>query len=182
MLKPICLQNDQLLIHPFGPDDFGRYNELVEDIFLILSDEATLKYLPGKRIHDLKEAEAFLQSVILNYHSQRNYLHFIRDKVSGRVIGMIDLISPQMAMEHYDFSRYPYFIEFYLGSRMTGCSIMTELLPAVVDLVLKQGIPRIGAVVHRQNIAARKVLEKSKFSYTERFDPAQDYYEVRKLG
>jgi RimJ/RimL family protein N-acetyltransferase len=179
MFKPIYLQNEHLLIHPFGPDDLRRYGKLVEDVFLILSDEQTLKYLPGKRLQDLNQAEGFLQAVILNYHAGRNYLHFITDKSSGRVIGMIDLISPELAREHYDFSSYPHFIEFYLSSPLTGCQVMTKLLPPVIELLLKQGIPRIGAIVHRQNIAAKKVLEKSRFSYTERFDIAQDYYEAK---
>ena len=42
----------------------------------------------------------------------RNYLHFNTDNSDGRVIGMIDLISPEVAGEHYHFDRSPYFIEF----------------------------------------------------------------------
>jgi len=40
---------------------------------------------------------------------------------------------------------------------------MNELLPAVVEQLLADGIGRIGAVVNRQNIAAKKVLKKARF-------------------
>jgi RimJ/RimL family protein N-acetyltransferase len=164
MLIPIYLLHDHF--YPsFRSGGLGRYEQLVADIFSILSDESTLKYLPDKRVNDLEEAEAFLQAVILNYHAGLNYLHFITDQGLGRVIGMIDLISPSLARKHYDFNRYPYFIKFYLSSPMTGCSIMTRLLTVVVDAVFSQSIPRIGAVMHQQNTAARRVLEKSRFRY-----------------
>lgn len=53
---------------------------------------------------------------------------------------------------------------------------MTEILQAIIDNLLQQGIPSIGAVVNRKNIAARKVLEKARFAYKEPFDAAQDFY------
>jgi RimJ/RimL family protein N-acetyltransferase len=177
MLQPLSLQRNQFRIHAFGPEDLKRYDDLVLDIFNILSDERTLKYLPGKRLENIREAELFLRAIVLNYHSGRNYLHFITDNSDGRVIGMIDLISPELASEHYTFDRNPHFIEFYLAGDLTGCNIMTELLPEVIENLLAQEII-IGAVVHRENLAARRVLEKSSFSYQDRFDPVQDYYEV----
>jgi hypothetical protein len=51
MLKPISIENDNLLIHPFRPDDFERYEQLVQDIYSILSDDRTLKFIPSKRLH-----------------------------------------------------------------------------------------------------------------------------------
>lgn len=181
MLKPIFFENDKLLIHPFRAEDLEKYDQLTTDIFSILSDEDTLKFIPEKRLHNLKEAQVFLNNTIINYHSGRNYLHFITDKQLGKVIGMIDLISPEVAMEYYKIEHYPYFIEFYLGSFASGCYIMTEILPPIVDNILTQGVASIGAVINRNNEAARRVLEKARFAYKAKFDGMQDLYEIREL-
>lgn len=85
MLKPILIENDNLLIHPFRSADFGRYEQLIGDIYSILSDNHTLKFIPGKRLHTIKEAEHFLTTMILNYHSGKNYLHFITDFETGYI-------------------------------------------------------------------------------------------------
>lgn len=178
MLKPILLENDTLLIHPFRPEDLGRFEQLTSDIFSILSDDRTLKFVPGKRLNSLQEAELFLQTMIVNYHSGHNFIHFITHKELGKVIGIIDLISPQVARRHYQMDHYPFFIEFYLRGFASGCYIMTAVLPLLIDHLSDQGIARIGAVVNRKNIAARKVLERSNFSFKAKFDLLQDFYET----
>lgn len=178
MLKPIFLENDTLLIHPFRPEDLGRFQQLTNDIFGILSDEKTLKFVPGKRLNNLQEAELFLQTMVMNYHSGRNYLHFISHKELNKVIGMIDLISPEVARDHYSMDHYPFFIEFYLSRFATGCYIMTEILPLLIDNLSDQGISKIGAIINRKNIAARKVLEHANFIYKAPFDVIQDFYEM----
>ncbi len=176
MLRPILLESESLLIHHFRPEDMARRHEIISDIFSILSDESTLKFLPSKRLHRIEEAEAFLHANLLNYHSGRNYIHFITDKASSRVIGIIDLISPQVAAEYYLMDSYPYFIEFYLSGGSSGCQIMSEVLPSVSESVISQGIPVIGAVVNRLNMAATRVLQKANFQYKEKFDVHQDLY------
>ncbi|MES2453920.1 MAG: GNAT family N-acetyltransferase [Bacteroidota bacterium] len=179
MISPIHFENDHFLIHSFRPSDLERFTGLANEVFCILSDDHTLHYLPAKRLQSLEEAEHFLRSMIINFHSGRNYLHFISDKRSGKVVGMIDLISPALAREHYQIDRYPFFIEFYLASFASGCYLMSELLPAVVDQLLNQGIESIGAVVNRQNTPAKKVLKKARFKRKQAFDVLQDFYEIR---
>ena len=179
MLKPILIENENLIIHPFRSTDFDRYGQLVDDIYSILSDSQTLKFIPTKRLHNIKEAEHYLNTMIINYHTGKKYLHFITDKNHDKVVGMVDLISPAVAMEHYNITNYPYFIEFYLSSSMTGCYIMTELLPMIVESISRQGITELGAIVNRKNIAARKVLENAQFTYKARFDILQDLYEIQ---
>lgn len=178
MLKPIYVETDKFIIHPFGAEEMDRLDQLAEEVFAILSDEKTLTFIPTKRLNDLEETKAFLRISLVNFHTGRNFLHFIKSKQTQKVVGMIDLISPAVAQEHYKIDRYPYFIEFYLSSFASGCYIMTQLLPVMVDNILDQGIPTIAAVVNRQNTAAKKVLQKAKFKLKERFDVIQDYYET----
>ena len=178
MFKPFTFENENYLIHPFRPEDLNRFAQITKEVFCILSDDHTLKFVPNKRLNTLEQAELFLQTMLINAHSGRNYLHFITDKSIGKVVGIIDLISPEVAQEHYQIDHYPFFIEFYLSSFASGGYLMTSLLPPIVDEILAQGIPSIGAVVNRDNIAAKKVLEKALFTYKDPFDPVQDFYEI----
>jgi len=178
MLQPLSFQHGDLLIHPFGPKDLERYEELIEDVFGILGDRESLQYVPGKFLENEEAADLFLKAELLNFHSGRNFLHFITDVVSGRVIGLVDIVSPELARDHYRWSHYPYFIEFYLSSEVTGCSLMSGLLPPIIDQMQGQGIKNLGAVVHRHNIAARTVLERSSFRFRRPFDVVQDFYEL----
>ena len=176
MFKPILFENQNYLIHPFRPEDLERFAQITKEVFCILSDDHTLKFIPNKRLNTLEEAELFLQTMLINAHAGRNYIHFITDKSQNKVVGIIDLITPEVAREHYQIDHYPYFIEFYLSSFASGCYLMTDILPPIVDQMLTQGIPGIGAVVNRNNIAARKVLKKANFILHHQFDVLQDLY------
>ena len=178
MLKPIDYESERLCVHSFRPYDLQRFDQFALDILSILSDDFTLKFIPAKRINTIVEAVAFLQTMIINFHNGRNYMHFITDKKQNRVIGIVDLISPEVAREYYEIEEYPYFIEFYLSRLATGTSIMSEILPAIVSNVISQGVNSIGAVIDRNNTAAKKVLEKSNFLYKSKFDIRQDFYET----
>lgn len=179
MIQPLSFDNTQYQIHTFRPADLERIGQLAAEVFAILSDDHTLRYLPGKRLTNVQEAEIFLRAQLINFHTKRNYLHFISDKKSGKIVGMIDIISPELAREYYRINQYPFFIEFYLGSFVSGCYLMTEILPIVIDQLISQGIEHIGAIVNRENIAAKKVLKKARFSRKQRFDLLQDFYEVQ---
>jgi hypothetical protein len=48
MLDTIYLENEELLVHSFRGEDLVRFEKLSQDIFNILSDERTLKYIPEK--------------------------------------------------------------------------------------------------------------------------------------
>src|SRR5688572_24815523 len=145
MFSPITHENENHLIHPFRPQDLERFPEISREVFSILSDERTLKFIPAKRLESPEAAYAFLKTMLLNTHTGRNFLHFITDKKQNKVVGLIDLISPEVAREHYRISDYPFFIEFYLCSPASGCYLMSAILPEVVELILSQGIQTLGA-------------------------------------
>jgi len=176
MLKPILLENDQWLVHAFRSDDLGRYERMAGDLFSILSDEHTLRYLPEKRLHTIREAESLLRGMIFGHHAGRRNVYFITAKEQQRVIGMIDILAPDMAREHYRLDHYPHFIEFYLKGTASGRSVMSSILPPIVKDIRQQGIAVIGAAVNRKNYAAKKVLERSGFRYQSGFDLLQDLY------
>ena len=179
MLEPISLDNEQILIHAFRPEEFNRYRQLVDEIYQIFSDEETLRFIPEKRLNSVEEAEGWLKTSILNYHCGRNFTHFITDKKSGRLLGMIDIVSPSRAREHYQLKHYPYFIEFYLSSNAKGRKIMTGLLPHIIVQLQQRKIKYLAAVSNRRNYAALKVLGRAGFEYSSPFDARQDLYQLQ---
>lgn len=57
MLDTIFLENEELLVHSFHPENLVHFEKLTQDIFNIQSDERTLKYIPEIRLHNLQQAE-----------------------------------------------------------------------------------------------------------------------------
>lgn len=182
MIRPLHIETDNLLLHPFMAADLARYEQLVTEIFDLLSNEDTLRYIPDKELHSLTDAEVWLRAAVLNAHSRRNTVHFLTDKRTGKLIGVVDIIPPLVARQHYQLSEYPYFIEFYLAASAKGKSIMTMLLPQVMTELSAQGISQVAAVVNRKNKAASKVLNKAGFIYQIPFDALQDFYRYRAIA
>jgi len=178
MFLTLFLTHENLLLHPFRADDLARYDQLAEQIFKILSDDETLRFIPEKRLLSIAAAKQWLNGAIINLHSGRNSIHFITCKNTGALVGIVDIIPPAVAKEYYHWHHYPFFIEFYLDANEKDKAIMTSLLPLIVADLKQQGIQHIAAVINRKNIAARKVLGKSGFIYAAAFDPIQDFYEL----
>lgn len=171
-----AIEHEIYRIDPLGADDLRQYEELAREIYKLLSDENTLQFLPEKKLSSVTAAKSWLNASLLNFHSGRNQVHLIRSKVSGSLLGIIDLIPPAVAREHYQLSQYPHFIEFYLKSTAKGNALMSRLLPKVLAHLQEEGIGELGAVVNKRNLAARKVLKRSGFRLYGNFDAVQDLY------
>lgn len=178
MRQPLSLENDDFQVHPFRSEDFNHISTLVKEIYKLLSDDETLHFIPEKRLYSIADAHNWLKSTILNFHCGRNFVHFIKEKSTGNLLGMVDIISPQLAKAHYQIERYPFFIEFYLSGNARGKRIMTSLLPQIIAKMQQNEIQVIGAVVNRKNLAAQKVLTKTGFTYQTSFDQFQNLYEI----
>ncbi|MFA6083547.1 GNAT family N-acetyltransferase [Mucilaginibacter sp.] len=176
--EPVIFEDKNWLIHPFRAGDFERFNALADQVFQILSDEKTLRFIPEKRLTSLEDAHTWLQKSILNFHTGRSYLHFISDKNTGKLAGMIDILSPGFIKQYYTLNDYPYFLEFYLISSAQGRLLMSNLLPEVVLSLRNQGILNVAAVTNRKNSASKRVLEKAGFQYYLKFDVLQDLFKV----
>jgi [ribosomal protein S5]-alanine N-acetyltransferase len=176
MLEPIHFENQTFIVQSFEAEDFQRWPGMVNDIYDLLSDSQTLKYLPFKRLRSVNDADALLKNALISLYCGRNYLHFIRDKSKGRIIGFIDVISPDVAREHYHLQDYPYFIEFCIKPEYSQKKLMSSLLPKFLKSFQDQQVGDIAAVVNRQNIAAQKVISRSGFNRNRFFDATQDIY------
>lgn len=178
ILKPIDLRVGDYQLTSLNGKDLENYHTAAEDVFKILSDDETLQFIPEKRLRSVKDAQEWLFTNVLNFHTGRNYLQVIRSGKTGRLIGMIDLLSPALVREHYQLEEYPYFLEFYLKSEVRGASIMTVLLPELLRVLHARGISKIAAVADRSNLAARSVLARSGFVDQGVFDLRKDLFEA----
>jgi ribosomal-protein-alanine N-acetyltransferase len=176
MLEPIDTIIGTYRIYPVDGRESDIFDSLADDIYAILSDESTLKFIPEKRLNSTKEAQKWLYTAVLNFHASRNYLHLIFCMTTGRVVGMIDILSPSLIREHYRLAEYTHFMEFYLKSEVQGARVMTGVLPVLLGMLQAKGIRQIAAVADRKNIAARRVLIKSGFSNSGMFDQEKDLF------
>ena len=178
VFEAIVFEDKDWLIHPFRAKDFDRFDYVAEQVLKVLSDEETLRFLPEKRLSSSADAHTWLQKAVLNFHSRKNYTHFISEKKTGNLVGMIDILSPNFIKEYYRLHDYPYFIEFYLIGSAQGQLIMSSLLPGVIWALREQGISNIAAVVNRKNFASIRVLEKAGFTYCLKLDVLQDLFKI----
>ncbi|TWR26735.1 GNAT family N-acetyltransferase [Mucilaginibacter achroorhodeus] len=177
-MPQISLELDDLSIRRIDQIALNDYPHLVRHIFELLSDKATLRFIPEKEVIDLKSARQWLLTSLMNSQCGRNQTHLIHSLTSGDLLGIIDIIPPNVAREYYQLKNYPFFIEFYLKSTVFGRSIMSDLLPKLVDKLQDRGVQPLAAVVNRKNIPARKVLSRSGFAFEHSFDQLQDLYSL----
>ncbi len=177
-IPKISLELDDLSIRRIDQIASDDYPDLARDIFELLSDKATLRFIPEKEIIDLKSARQWLLNSLMNSQCGRNQTHLIHSRTSGDLLGIVDIIPPNVAREHYQLNDYPFFIEFYLKSKVFGRSIMLDLLPELVNKLQDRGVQPLAAVVNRKNIPARKVLSRSGFAFEHSFDQFQDLYSL----
>ncbi|AZI26435.1 N-acetyltransferase [Pedobacter sp. G11] len=176
MLLPIAIKHSSLTVNSFSAEDISRYQSLVEEVLEIRSNSKTLKFLPNKRIKNSSEAGHLLQNMLLNAYVGRGQTCFIRQNKNNELVGIIEIIPPHVAREHYELEHYPYFIEFYLKHQLTGRAVMSKILPLIIRTLNDQGITVVAAVVNRANLPALRVLRKNRFTFQKMFDPFQDLY------
>jgi RimJ/RimL family protein N-acetyltransferase len=179
MLKPIRFIVEEYEVSPLNGYDLERLDHFAHDIYAILSDEETLRFIPEKRLNNKEEAMQWLKLSILNFHSGRNYIHMIKNKVTGRIVGIIDILSPTLVKQYYLLPSYSHFVEFYIKGEYQGGSLMSKVLPKILQVIEYQQIDVISAVADRKNFAARKVLAKSGFAEVGPFDSNKDLFNMR---
>ncbi len=176
MTQPILIETEDLLLHSFRAEDMKRFDSLTRDIHQLFGQHSTTTFLPHKKLSPIQQAETLLQTALINQHNGNGQWYFITQKKGQRTIGMIELITPKIARQHYQLDCYPHFIEFCLSSEHTGKGIMGRLLPRLLEKLKQKGIDKIGAVAHPKNHSAVRVLYKSGLIKKASFDSIQHVY------
>lgn len=147
-----CLETERLLLRPFTRED-------MKDYFEILRDARVQKYLGGGV--PLFDKEPNITDWLNNINNRllKRKLVFtwcVEEKAHGKVIGRIDLggfLKKTMAE-----------ISYHYACQNWGQGIATEAAARVTAFGLNElGLKRIQGIVHIENSASRRVLEKNGY-------------------
>lgn len=176
MTQPILIETEDLLLHTFRAEDMTRFQSLSRDIHQLFGQHSSTTFLPHKKLSDVAQAEVLLHTALFNQYNGNSQWFFITQKTRQRTIGMIEVITPNVAKQHYQLEQYPHFIEFCLSPDHIGKGIMSRLLPKLLDKLKQKGIQKIGAVAHPKNLSAVRVLHKSGLIKKTAFDAIRHLY------
>ncbi|MDP3915071.1 MAG: GNAT family protein [Bacteroidota bacterium] len=176
-LKPINLDNGVIQIHPLRTSDLFRHNLIVDDLYEIFGDEATLPYNSEKIVKDKNTISTQLLGVTIGYEQQISYTHFLTLKENNKIIGEIIILSPKNVQLAYKI-KDTWIIEYFLNKKYWNKGIMTGVISAIANIMKINKINKIGALVDRNNLSSIRVLEKVGFRKICSFDLKQDYFEI----
>lgn len=146
------LETERFLLVPFSREDMEEY-------FDILRDDRVQKYLGGGV--PLFDKEPHITNWLNNVNEKllKRKLVFtwcVKEKATGKVIGRIDLggfIKKTMAE-----------ISYHYAYASWGKGVATEVAAKVTDFgIMKLGLRRIQGLVHIENKASIRVLEKNGY-------------------
>jgi RimJ/RimL family protein N-acetyltransferase len=177
-IKPINIENHKFMIHPLRQQDMSRISQIENELFEILHDNESTKYIEGGRLPNRNAISDRMFGIIMGYQTGQSYSHFITDKRTMSVIGMVDIISPARAREIYTLDKYNWMITYFLHKEFWGQGIIPGVVNAICQNIKSQGINTIAAICDRENIRSIRVLEKVGFHKTMSFDIKQDYFEI----
>lgn len=173
--NPINLNNGILEIHPYRISEAERDKEVVNDLFEIFGDISQIPFNKEKLVKDKKDMNTY--SIVSDYHSKRQYTHFVSHIESKKIIGKIIISPPVKEYIQFDGTlKNTWIIEFYLNKRFWNKGIMSGIIPEVVRGIQKQGIKKVGAVVDKLNFGSIRVLEKSGLKRIKQFDDLKDLF------
>lgn len=97
MTPPILIDTEDLLLHPFRAEEMKRFKSLSRDVYQLFNQSAAITFLPHKKLADLQQTEALLQTILFQQYNGTSQWYFITQKSDMRTIGMIELITPATA-------------------------------------------------------------------------------------
>jgi RimJ/RimL family protein N-acetyltransferase len=179
-LKPINLDNGATIIHPLRKSDLLRHNEIVDSLYEILSDNENTKFITEKRVKDKDLVAEQLLGVTIKHVEQLGYTHFITLKDNNETLGQINILTPKGIETQTQYEiRDTWFIEYFLNKKVWNFGVMSGAIRAIIDNMKDQGITKISALCMPENIGSVKILTKSGFIKTRKFDLKQDLYELQ---
>lgn len=176
-IQPINKQNDIIAIHPLRNMDMANISKIEHELFEILSDAETTKFIPEKRVTTIKDVSDRIFGIVLGYETQMTYSHFITYIPQNKIIGVVQIDSPEVNKTAYELPEYNWSIEYYLNKYFWNRGIMFSVLNVIVSELHRQGVNKLFAVCNRDNTASIKILKKLGFKNIGQFDILQDCWE-----
>lgn len=152
------LETERLILRKFTEDD-------LEALYYIHSDEEVNRFLPWFPLRNMEDAKAFYEErFVSRYREERAYGYAVCLKENDYLVGYVNVSMD----DSYDFG-------YGLRRKFWHRGIITEAGKAVIEQLLRDGIPYITATHDVNNPRSGSVMKrlgmKYRYSYQEQWQP-----------
>ena len=152
------LETERLILRKFTEDD-------LEALYYIHSDEEVNRFLPWFTLRNMEDARAFYEERFMSrYREDRAYNYAVCMKENDYPVGYVNVSMD----DSYDFG-------YGLRREFWHRGIITEAGKAVIEQLLRDGIPYITATHDVNNPRSGRVMKrlgmKYRYSYQEQWQP-----------
>lgn len=152
------LETERLILRKFTEDD-------LEALYYIHSDEEVNRFLPWFPLRNMEDARAFYEEQLVSrYREERAYNYAVCMKENDYPVGYVNVSMD----DSYDFG-------YGLRREFWHRGIITEAGKAVIEQLLRDGIPYITATHDVNNPRSGSVMKrlgmKYRYSYQEQWQP-----------
>lgn len=152
------LETERLILRKFTEDD-------LEALYYIHSDEEVNRFLPWFPLRNMEDARAFYEERFMSrYREERAYNYAVCLKENDYPVGYVNVSMD----DSYDFG-------YGLRREFWHRGIITEAGQAVIEQLLRDGIPYITATHDVNNPRSGRVMKrlgmKYRYSYQEQWQP-----------
>lgn len=152
------LETERLILRKFTEDD-------LEALYYIHSDEEVNRFLPWFTLRNMEDARAFYEEQLVSrYREERAYNYAVCMKENDYPVGYVNVSMD----DSYDFG-------YGLRREFWHRGIITEAGKAVIEQLLRDGIPYITATHDVNNPRSGRVMKrlgmKYRYSYQEQWQP-----------
>lgn len=153
-----CLETDRLILRKFIEDD-------LKALYYIHSDEEVNRFLPWFPLRNMEDARVFYEEQLVSrYREERSYNYAVCMKENDYPVGYVNVSMD----DSYDFG-------YGLRREFWHRGIITEAGKAVIEQLLRDGIPYITATHDVNNPRSGSVMKrlgmKYRYSYQEQWQP-----------
>ena len=152
------LETERLILRKFTEDD-------LEALYYIHSDEEVNRFLPWFPLRNMEDARAFYEERFMSrYREERAYNYAVCLKENDYPVGYVNVSMD----DSYDFG-------YGLRRECWHRGIITEAGKAVIEQLMRDGIPYITATHDVNNPRSGRVMKrlgmKYRYSYQEQWQP-----------
>jgi [ribosomal protein S5]-alanine N-acetyltransferase len=155
MLIPTITTN-RLALRPFASDD-------VDPLYRIMSNPKVMSYFPPAPLPPPERIERIIQGQLKHWEKHGYGWWAVQQLTSAELIGWAGL----QYLPDTDENE----VAYLLGQPFWGQGFATEAAGASLDFAFNSlGLSSIVGIVHHENLASQRVLEKLGMTFTERKD------------
>ena len=153
-MQPVTITTSRLILRPFTPADAGPFHQ-------ILCGKDVLRYFPRSEPPPRERVENWIRQVLAHWQEHGYGLWAVVTRASGELLGRSGL---QWLSETGEIE-----VDFLLDEHFWGQGFATEAGQASLRFGLgKLAVDYVVGIVHPENLASQRVLEKIGMTRRER--------------